>query len=519
MAYTLQLNKKTTITTGIDSDDTAIKLTSAVFTNFTADFLVIDYDNPTKLEVVKGDVTGTAVTVTGRGQEGTSAVAHDAGAKIAYVFVPTHYSDLISIVQTSNTDGWIDPLATHTYNDVDEVTIPAGGLTKYAVGDKYKANQSIPLSAYWPMEDKDDDIIPATVANIGTPTYAAGKFANALTLNGTDQALEITDAAVFKPTGAFTIGGWVKATASASDKAIFQSYSDNTNANGIRVAVVATTGKVEFIVANNSANPATTVSGSTDITGACHYVVVSYQSNHAKIFIYGVLDGSGYSATPSYAATNYVRIGCNNVSGSNINWYAGQIDDLFFINGHAVDQYWVAAKYAEDTAQTTANITATYQGYVTAVTDTLLTLTGGADYALYNGTITSPYYSHSNPVGFPQWFNYTPTFTGFSSDPVLTGTNYARFCINGRMCRMQSQMDNGTSNQTYFTMTLPVASAKAIDTECFRAVDNNVVGTAPGFGYASTGSATLSLSKDMSGAAWTNSGNKRAVNIRALYEI
>ena len=105
MSYTLQLNKKTTIDDGIDSDDMAIALHTPVFSDFTGDFLVIDYDNPTKLEVIKCNVSSSVVDITDRGQEGTSAVAHDAGAKIAYVFVPTHYQDLITTVQTTNTDG------------------------------------------------------------------------------------------------------------------------------------------------------------------------------------------------------------------------------------------------------------------------------------------------------------------------------------------------------------------------------------------------------------------------------
>jgi hypothetical protein len=42
--------------------------------------------------------------------------------------------------------------------------------------------------------------------------------------------------------------------------------------------------------------------------------------------------------------------------------------------------------------------------YVTAVADTLLTVTGGSDYTVANAAITSNYYSHSNPVGFPGGF-------------------------------------------------------------------------------------------------------------------
>jgi hypothetical protein len=185
--------------------------------------------------------TGALAGIT-RGLAGTTGVTHANTASVqcsSSALLYTEVSDRLTAVQAGAAlaliDGWQDPAETWAYASATSITVPAGNLLKRAVGDKVKCNQSIPLSAYWPMEDKDDDMGVATVANIGTPTYTAGKFSNALTLNGSDQALAITDAAVFKPTGAFTIGAWVKPTASASDKFIFQSFSDNTNANGIEI--------------------------------------------------------------------------------------------------------------------------------------------------------------------------------------------------------------------------------------------------------------------------------------------
>jgi hypothetical protein len=370
-------------------------------------------------------------------------------------------------IQNMFLNGWNPITETHTRASETTITIPAGGLLKYAVSDKYKANQSIPLSAYWPMEDKDDDIIPATTANIGTPTYTAGKFNNALTLNGTDQALAITDATVFKPTGAFTLGMWVKSASAGANKWLFQSYSDNTNANGIRV-YIDSANHISFDVGANAADAQNTLAGTTTLTNnAWHYVIVSSQGNHTKLFVDGVLEASGYTATPTYAATNYVRIGCAQVAGgANTAWMNGQIDDLFFINGHAVDQYWVAAKYAAATAQTTANITATYQGYVTAVTDTLLTLTGGADYALYNGTITSPHYSKaSSPVGFPTEFN-TATGKFYMNGRELIQYGYVTVTI-------ASGNDSGTGSQLF----LPLPYLDANYNISFSSPDTSIFAT------------------------------------------
>lgn len=63
---------------------------------------------------------------------------------------------------------------------------------------------------------------------------------------------------------------------------------------------------------------------------------------------------------------------------------------------------------------------------VTAVANTLLTVTGGSDYSVANAAITSPCYSHSDyPFGWPSYFNYT--CTGPTGATII-----ARFTTYGR---------------------------------------------------------------------------------------
>lgn len=89
--------------------------------------------------------------------------------------------------------------------------------------------------------------------------------------------------------------------------------------------------------------------------------------------------------------------------------------------------------------------------YLTIVTDTLLTITGGTDYTLENATITSPYYSHSNPVGFPTEFSTTaPTFVVATFDNGSGGqptTTTSKFSIDGRTCKVR-WMGSGTKAGT-----------------------------------------------------------------------
>lgn len=72
--------------------------------------------------------------------------------------------------------------------------------------------------------------------------------------------------------------------------------------------------------------------------------------------------------------------------------------------------------------------------YVTSVTysapNTTLTLYAGTDYTVANAAITSPYYSKmQSPVGFPDWFAFTPSWTNLT---LNSGTTSGRYCQIGK---------------------------------------------------------------------------------------
>ncbi len=101
--------------------------------------------------------------------------------------------------------------------------------------------------------------------------------------------------------------------------------------------------------------------------------------------------------------------------------------------------------------------------YVVGVADTVLTITGGTSYTLTNAAITLPYYSKfESPVGFPQYFNYTPTGIA-ASNVTLTG----RFKVTGRECRCYINVAISGSLVGIFTTrpSLPItASANHFET-------------------------------------------------------
>lgn len=162
--------------------------------------------------------------------------------------------------------------------------------------------------------------------------------------------------------------------------------------------------------------------------------------------------------------------------------------------------------------------------YVTAVSFsagvTTVTITGGSDYSLANAAITNNFYSFvENPDAFPPYFNFTATFVGFSADP----TYIAHFKLIGKTCYYHMMMTaNGTSNATGFTVTAPFTALNIANnfygTLFWTAVDNGVTLTTPGRVFIGANSNVITLQKDLSSAAWTNVGGKRA-DFELIYEI
>lgn len=108
--------------------------------------------------------------------------------------------------------------------------------------------------------------------------------------------------------------------------------------------------------------------------------------------------------------------------------------------------------------------------YVVSIADTVLTVTGGTDYTVANAAITLPYYSKAaSPVGFPQWFNYTPTLAvSGGTAPTYTATFTNKFCIIGRQVNtihFWGNSSGGTAGAgtNLISVTLPVTGVGIAD--------------------------------------------------------
>jgi hypothetical protein len=119
-------------------------------------------------------------------------------------------------------------------------------------------------------------------------------------------------------------------------------------------------------------------------------------------------------------------------------------------------------------------------GTVVSIADTVLTVAVNTDHVLANETWTQPFYSHqTSPVGFPQWFNYTPTLSvSGGTAPTYTRCFINRYCQVGKLVTVTGQWGNvegGTAGAGAepILITLPVPPKNNDDVHAGSAGYNN----------------------------------------------
>ena len=342
------------------------------------------------------------------------------------------------------------------------VTVPGDYRKYYSRGMKFQLQQSVALTSYWPMNNAtpandgtdSESLNAGTCANVTDTTAGLPFGGHAATFNGTSSKISFTTSASLKPTGDFTIGGWMKATGGAIVQIMFQSGSANPNFAGWRLHT-AVTGVAYLWTGKNTGTTLgtdwTILSGVTNVCdGNWHYVEYTQRNNWGQLYVDGNLDASGYMFTPVYAATTYQRFGCLNSSGSDTLWFAGQLLDWFMITGssgttatggYALDEQTIRNLYNATQAIGASAQTVTETYIISAAPtyaggNTTLTLYGGTDFALQNAAISNPYYSVEKcPFGFnlnpDKWSVIVVSYlSGQQSSPVpLTWYNLASISI------------------------------------------------------------------------------------------
>lgn len=131
-------------------------------------------------------------------------------------------------------------------------------------------------------------------------------------------------------------------------------------------------------------------------------------------------------------------------------------------------------------------------------------------------TTISDSINNSNSLEFSVW---NPTMTGWSSNP--TGGIYY-YCKIGKLVILNiTQPNNGTSNATTCTLTLPFPSVQrtaATWSAPAKITDNNVTKITPGLILILNNATSLTCVLDYGYNAFTTSGNKKIDSATIMYE-
>jgi len=123
-----------------------------------------------------------------------------------------------------------------------------------------------------------------------------------------------------------------------------------------------------------------------------------------------------------------------------------------------------------------------------------------------------------NATAFSSWQTWTPTVTGYSTDP--TGTTFYYTQVGKTVHLMMASATNGTSNATTKTYSLPVAARTLTNARWTGAahIVNNGASVGLTLALIQSGDTTLSVFASGAAAAWTASGSARVISCSITYE-
>jgi hypothetical protein len=211
------------------------------------------------------------------------------------------------------------------------------------------------LKAYYRFESgaltTDSSGESHTLTAISDPAEdASGKFGGAVALDSND-CYSIVDHADLKPAGVFTVGAWVKGSASTTTRTIWNTYLSSGGKLYGFFLQTDTNELPEFFIAKGTGAVAGTdykvITGSTSVLdGNWHFVVGVWDGTNMNLYVDGKSDATPVAAfNAAYTGTMYQRIGARNSTGTDSNFFIGSLDDVFLLNGKALNAYEVLSIY------------------------------------------------------------------------------------------------------------------------------------------------------------------------------
>lgn len=246
------------------------------------------------------------------------------------------------------------------------VTAAASGLVNATVTDTLVAP-----STWWTFDNTANDSSGnGHTGTISNATWTTGIYGDALQFNGTNSSVTSAGASL-NGTGNFTVGAWIKTTASAAGVIIQQRGSSN----GQYQLSMTATGRINFWLrssANSYQFNLTSPQAQAINNGQWHYIAAVRNGTTGYLYIDAVLAASGSSSGTlrSLSSANGVSVGGDTVAKST--YFNGTIDNV------QIYAYAIGASGIASMATSTPTITAAAAPTSSPVTGTTMGLTVGA---------------------------------------------------------------------------------------------------------------------------------------------
>jgi hypothetical protein len=458
-------NFSTTLSSGIDDSVKTIPLNSASgLPTDTAVTLTIDrvdansVSTPTKMERVTGVISGNNLTDTLRGEDSSTAQAHSSGAVVEDIWDADTWNDLVGVLM-SNFEQVSGRMKNETFYAADGGSTDTYAITLSPAPAAYQTGMLVIFKA----NTINTGAATLNVNSLGAKTIK--KWYNQDLADGDIKANQIV-ACVYDGTN-FQL---LSEIGNVVDLTTTQTLTNKTLTTPVIASLYQDAGKTKLMTIPDTASDTLVALEATQ--------TLSGKTLTSPVFQGDLTGWISAGETWTYASSTTFT-----VSGDQTTKYP---------KGTKIKLTQTSAKYFYVTATS----------YVAP--NTTVTVTGGSDYSLTNATITSPYYSYvDRPQGFPSYFNFTQTYTGFSVNP----TNTCRFFVSHGFCfYMVRGSGGGTSNSTSKSITAPITNAGLQANSFGICLDNGSWQTLPCHARLPGASATVNLGKTVYDGNWSNSG-------------
>ncbi len=208
-------------------------------------------------------------------------------------------------------------------------TDPGTGLFGEATVSYSTVTVAGPVASYAFSESSGTTTADASGnGNTGTlingPTFVAGRSGggNALSLNGTNQSVQIANSASLNPTSAITLSAWIDATDWNGNRRILQKgASDN------QYRLLAESGVLKFDLKNVG-----TVTATLPTTGTWHLITGTYDGSTMTLYVDGVAVASAAHTGAIATTGDPLAIGAKAGSTTAGDFFHGLLDDVRIYN-------------------------------------------------------------------------------------------------------------------------------------------------------------------------------------------